>query len=169
MTLGLEQLERAAADTITAGESSTLDQIRDLYREAEQSQHLDLSLPGKLGKLLKVRYGVTDDEIDVNGKTAREINLDALVAACECLLIREGDRWEPLTRDGEPVRFDENLSEMLDFGVPSVERGGTARDVALKAFSGAPSPHAAVAQHITRLSRWMVGGTVDEEQLLGES
>lgn len=164
-SLGLERVPEAAEGAKTvAGDGSVLDRIRALYEEAEQAKYLDLGLPGQVGELLRVRYEVPeDDAVDFNGKTPQEINLDSLIACCRCLVMREGEKWEPLTHNGVPVQFDETLAEIMGW-----EGVDTARDVALRAFNGAPKSDAAVAQHVMRLTSWLSGGVVDEERLLGE-
>jgi hypothetical protein len=152
---------------------STLDQIRELYRSAQGDRRLRLPVPGKMGRYVKVRYQARDDFEDVEGRTGRDTNLDILIHACDAILVRVGDSWEPLTTPaGDAVLFyPTELNELLGIDVRTGDDGGTAREAALALFAGAPIPHAAVADHVTRLARWMQTGQhrVDEEELLGES
>jgi hypothetical protein len=142
---------------------SVLDQIRAAVDEAKRSKHLNLGLPGRIGEVLKVRYRAYDDPVDGEGLSDRELNMDVLAAACECLLRSDGDGgWKPLLEDGVPVDFG-SIGEVMGWDVKTV------RDTLLVLFSGAPQPHAAIALHVRLLSRWMVGGVVDEEAVLGES
>jgi hypothetical protein len=167
-SLHIEPLSAVEPEEGLSAAGSTLDHIRSLYRGAEREHHLDLPLPRN--PVMGVRYRVIDpDEITTDTtRSNRDMNLDFVIAACQAILIREGDEWEPLTHQGEPVGFDETLAEII--GVPSLEQGGTARQVVIKAFSTAPSPHLAVANHVLAITDWMAGaGPVDEEFLLGKS
>jgi hypothetical protein len=150
---------------------STLDRIRSMYAKAKTDQpHLDLPVPRT--PLLRVRYRAIDpDEWSTTATRTLDVQLDTLIEACECILVREGKEFEPLLdAAGEPVRFDEMFSEMADLGVPPVEQGGTARQVVLAAFRRAPVPAMAVSSHFEQVIDWMSGaGGVDEEELLGES
>lgn len=172
MALGLERVPSAGEDDDAPADEkgSAFAKIRTLYQRAKNEQHLDLPMPAN--PLLRVRYRAVDpDEVTDTATTGRERNLDILIAACQTFLMRDDDgKWEPLTDGGQPVQFDETLSGLLGLGVPPVEKGGTARQIALAAFSTAPSPHLAVANHVILLTNWMAGeGEVDEEALLGES
>jgi hypothetical protein len=163
-------LEAIPVEEPPVKDGSTLAKIRALYRQAKGEQHLDLPLPRN--PLLRVRYLAVDpDDVTDTATTGRERNLDILIAACQTMLMRTDDgQWEPLTDGGEPVRFDETLSSLLGLGVAPIEQGGTAREIVTAAFSTAPSPPLAVANHVILLTNWMAGeGEVDEESLLGES
>lgn len=157
-------------EAVPSKQESALAKIRALYAQAKREQHLDLPLPRN--PLLQVRYGVIDtDDIADTAKTQQELRQDILIAACECILVRtDTGEFEPLLYGGEPVRFDHRLSELAGLGVPPVEEGGTARQVVIEAFSGAPSPYMAITNHTIQLERWMAGeGAIDEGELLGES
>jgi hypothetical protein len=170
MGFPLEHVDEPAAVPPAGRNGSALDKIRALYQKAQGAgQTLDLPIPRN--PILGVRYRAIDpDEYTSKATRSRDQQLDLLIAACESIVIREGDGWEPLEYDGEPVRFDETFSELAGLGVPPVEQGGTARQVALAAFGTAPVPALAVALHVDRLTDWMAGvGQVDEEELLGES
>ena len=167
--LSLEHIENDEQVPEPQG-GSALAKIRALYERAKSEQHLDLPLP--MNPLLKVRYVAVDpDELGQTAKKQNELYQDVLIAACQTFLMRNDDgEFEPLTYGGEPVRFDQVLSELLGLGVPPIEQGGTAREVVLRAFSTAPQPLAAIANHFLKLAEWMSGeGAVDEESLLGES
>lgn len=181
--LGLEQMVEGrdyvseAAPVEDAG-SSALARIRGLYREAEREQRLDLLVPGfepKRGKPsdLGVRYRpLSDDEKDeLAQRDDLRPSLDYLIAACECLLIRnEEGVLEPLRQGRALVGFDETGSTVLGLGVPSAEHGGSARDVVLAVFKRTPDPSAAASRHFLRWNQWVSGdGQIDEERLLGES
>lgn len=169
-SLGLERIPDEG--TAEPERGSTLAKIRALYQQAKGERHLDLPLPGALGRYLQVRYGVIDtDDLTDTAKTVREFQQDVLIAACQCMLIRsDAGEYGPLLYDGQVVCFDEMLSELAGLGVPPVEQGGTARAVVVAAFRGAPSPYMAITDHVSELERWMAGkGQVNEESLLGES
>lgn len=154
--------------TASSKSTAALDRIRALYLHAEREHHLDLPIPQN--PEMQIRYRVIDpDEITTDtARSNRDMNLDFVIAACDAILVRGDDGWEPLTSDGDPVRFDETLAEII--GVPSLEHGGTARQVVTRVFATAPSPHLAVANHVIAVTNWMAGeGPVDQERMLGES
>ena len=179
-SLGLAHIADEPED-VAPVKGSALDRIRNLYQREEAKQVIDLPVPRTA--IMGVRYHAVDmDEIRSNARTLRDAHLDILGAACECIIVRDGEKWEPLPHvgptpgwsplmhDGEPVRFDETLSEIAGLGVPSLEDGGTVRQVVREVFRKAPAPHLAIAAQVDSLSEWMVGGDgVDEEELLGES
>lgn len=156
-SLGLEQIP-APADTSVP--SSTLDRIREQYRRAAEKQTLDLGVPNSD---LGVRYKAVDPDdlpiLEEDEKSAR--HPDFLIAACDCILIRdEHGEWEPLTADGLPVQFDQQLAELMGWHT------ATSREVVLKVFSTVPSPKVGIVRHVLKLNEWMSGG---QESLLGES
>jgi hypothetical protein len=164
-------LQRIPAEDQSDADESTLEQIRGLYRKAQGELRLTLPVPGDMGKLVKVRYEPRDDFETVEGRSARDTNLDYLIHLCDCILIRTGGSWKPLTEDGEPVGFFPTaLNELLGVNVPTAAEGGTARAAVLALFAGAPLPHAAAGDHVLRITRWLQTGEarVDEEELLGE-
>lgn len=165
--INLERVTEEPVEAPKAG-SSALAKIRRLYQQAEEDLYLDLPIPRN--PIMGVRYEAVQD-FHSTGKTDGEQHQDFLIAACRSIIVRDGKEWEPLTQDGEPVRFDEALSDILDLGVPSLEDGGTARDVVLKVFGRAPRPDLAIAAHVDRVSNWMAGdqSDLDTEAVLGES
>lgn len=151
---------------------TVLDQIRGLYEQAKGEPRLPLRLPGPIGQRVKVRYRPTDDDFSRPGDMqVIDVALDTLIHCCDAILTRGDDgEWAALDVDGDPVRFDERLNILFGLGVAPREHGGTARQVVLAAYSGAPKPRAAVIGVFQRLSEWMAGARdVDEERLLGES
>lgn len=172
--LHLEQLADDGPLVAQTGKSA-LDRIRDLYAKQDTEK---LYLPLPRNPYMGVCYRAIDpDTFDSTATKITTAQLDILIAACECIVVRtggpvsrDGKGWEPLLYEGEPVRFDETLNELAGLGVPSVEQGGTARQYVLAAFRKAPSPSAAASMHFEQLSDWMAGTSpVDEEALLGES
>jgi len=100
-------------------------------------------------------------------------NCDALIAACDAILVEDADDGEPrslaaiLREQGEDVpgevRFDEVACDVLAIEASS------ARETVLGVFSGAVSPEVAIAEHAARIGTWMRGTTQEvDEALLGE-
>lgn len=111
-------------------------------------------------------------------------NVQALVDACDALVIREeGDASpsslaERLREQGEDIageiRFSEFAAELLGLTVPDADGASqrparTARDAVRGLFAGAVSPEIAIADHAARLGAWMRGIQEEvDEALLGE-
>lgn len=166
--LDLERIEDT--ETQAPAGPSALARIRKLYQSKVDEQVIDLAVPRN--PLLRIRYHAFDpDNAPTTGRNQHEVNLDVLINACKAILIRENGEWVELEDESGPVGFDESLSEMLGLGVPSVDDGGTARQVVEAVFRRAPMPQLAIEMQVEQLTEWLAGGgsSVDEVALLGES
>ncbi len=119
----------------------TLGRLREQRESIRSEETLDLRVPGYDD--LQVRYKLMSEK--ATEEVAKKIeaaqrsgsgrkNLDAvadfLIAACDSVLVRDGDGFECLVDDsGVPVRFDATLAEALGF------ESETARDIVLETFS----------------------------------
>lgn len=180
-TLGIERIEEGAvggghklaapAKAFNAPES-VLDRLRRRNEQAQGDQHVDIPVQGYNGDL-GVRYRALYES--EQKKIARDndeyAELDGLLAACVCILVKgESGKLEPLTHQGELVRFDDVLADILGIEINhSHEKHGPARQIVLGVFRTAPSPFRAAQLHSERIAHWMVGGEADQEaRLLGE-
>lgn len=163
MSLDLEALTNPPADDDrpAGGTRSILDEIRREYEQAEDTDALLLWVPkSRLG----IRYRPLDPleipDVEEGQESLRTI--DVLVVACSEIVMRDRD-GKPITleQDGMPVRFTAELAEQM--GWTGLK---TARDIALRVFSTAPSPKAAAYRHFIEYNNWLGGG---QESLLGES
>lgn len=178
MTLDLEHKPAANGSAPVAG-NSALDRIRARHTQMQAAKHVDLPVPGyEPGpgepSDLGVRYrplqaadlarleGRADD---TSVETRIKLSIDALIAACECILIRsENGSFEPFLIDGEPVGFDDKLAAF--FG----QELDTVREIVLSVFSKLPAPYVGAVQHADKVIDWMNGEQdVGQERLLGES
>lgn len=166
-TLDIQPLREAEAPAPKG--KSALDRIGDIYAEAKKVHRLTVPIPQN--PLMGVRYRPfeDDEQIGEGAKTAVEVSMDMLIAACECIVFRDGDGWEPVRADdGSLVRFDDTLARKV--GAPSIDDGGSARQTLLKVFSKVPAPRGAIVAQAERLSEWMTGeGEGDDEAALGKS
>lgn len=175
MALGVEQLVTPSNGTVP---KSVEDRIRAEHKKAQGKSRLDLEVPGyEFGEpqsTLGVRYRPLDPEDlerleasvkDVNVKTRITLSIDALIAACECILIRGEDGvFRPLLVEGEPVAYEDRLASW--FG----EEFDTAREIVLTVFSKLPAAYVGAMQHREEIEKWMNGEEhAGQEQLLGES
>jgi hypothetical protein len=152
---------------------------------------LTLRVPGWQDPEVHIRYRPLEwDRLvamleDADGaSSALEANLQALVDACDALLVRDPDDETPVSLagrlreqgeevDGE-VRFGGVAVELLELTVADEDGGAqrparTSREVARALFSGAISPEIAIAEHAARLGSWMRGVQEEvDDALLGE-
>jgi hypothetical protein len=175
----MELDERPITDELheeTQAPSSLLDTLRAKREERAAERHFDIELPGYDG-LLVLRCGpipgrtltLLRERSERSKSPERDFNLnaDTLIAACREVLGRE-QRSHPLRvlpdADGEPVRIDERLADLLQLPATS------ARDVLRCLFENANSPEVAVAYQAGLYMEW-AASSLDEldEELLGES
>jgi hypothetical protein len=169
--------------------------LRERLRAQRERQLAPMTLtlrePGWQDPEVHVRYRPLEWERlvamleDADGaSSALDANLNALVDACDALLVRDLEDEAPVSlaerlRDqGETVtgevKFSVAAVELFELtvpdGAPDVLRPArSAREVARALFAGAVSPEIAIAEHAARLGSWMRG--VQEEvdgSLLGE-
>lgn len=180
MTLRVEQLpDTAPAPSTNGAGRSVVDRIRARHEASQGAKTIDLPVPGyepEKGKPsdLGVRYRPLRPEdlarlekvaVDTQVETRIKLHIDSLIAACECILIRnERGEFTPLLIDGEPVYFDDRLAGW--FG----EELDTAREIVLTVFSTLPEAYVGAIQHAEKIQDWMNGESeVGQERLLGES
>ena len=147
--------------TEPVGFASIRDQIRAEREAIASEKTLDLLVPGYSG-LLAVRYrSISDRELEGYLKKAQResgqdmrSNYDLLIEACETILYREAEDQEftpALDENGDEIRFDIRLSEMLGMNATS------ARETIAEFFSPGGAQPLAVAQHIGAVADWLQG------------
>lgn len=163
--------------------ASLRDRLREARNAARAEKTLTLPLPGWDGPRLFVRYRPMEwDRLakqlrDTSNNVRRrlEMNVDALVAACDAILVQEDSDEAPVSlaerarAEGDDVvgevRFDAQAIDLLGLtvvGEDGIERAPeSARETCLAAFDGAVSPELSVLDHAGRLGAWMAG--VDDE------
>lgn len=162
---------------------SVLTQLRELRTELQQERHIDLDVPGYKG-VLRARYrplsyerlrAITERSQKTTGTAAgKELALaaDALVEACEAMLVRQDDgSYEPLEDDGIPVRYDHRLASALNISNPEGDGQTEPRMVLYETFGGLPNgADMRVVMHFQQFSEFqgMIESEVDES-LVGES
>jgi hypothetical protein len=149
---------------------STLDRIRARYRAFHaRPTHVDLAVPGQPD--LGVRYGAPEDAAEMLRRSSGGVagDLDLLVEACECLLVRDGEgaEWRSLTEHGQPLGFELAAARQLGLDVPE---DGEALDVVRAVFSTAPMAEGPASVHVTGFLAWIGNPpALDEDAALGES
>lgn len=161
--------------------ASVLDRLREQRETQLAEKRLSLPVKGWDG-LLYVRYRPLSweklmdllDSVALDAESGVQANADALVAACDALLVKDDPEGEPrslaavLREQGEDVpqaevRFDEVACDAL--GIEGVQ---TARETVLAIFAGAVSPELSVAEHAARLGGWMRSAAEEvDDSLLG--
>lgn len=150
--------------------AALVDRLRAQREASLKPKTKTLPVPGWSG-LLHVRYRPMEWEkvLDLltsgvaDAKAALESNSDALIDACDALLVRDDDgELTPLADalraqgeevPGDQVRFDEVAVDVLDLK----PHEKTARATVLAIFAGAVSPELAIAEHAVSLGAWMRG------------
>lgn len=167
-----------AATNDTAAES-ILDSIRAKRAQHAQERHYDVDVPGYDG-LLVLRLepipgrtlAALVDRREKSRLPERDFNLnaDVVIVACREVLGRN-DVADPLVTlpgsDGEPVRIDVRLAELLQMPVTPQT---TAREVLRLIFEGANSPDVAIIAAGGEYMEWARSADDDvDRELLGES
>jgi hypothetical protein len=154
------------------GDKAVIAGIRQQRTELEPfGRTLVIEIPGYQG-MLGIEYGYIDSEATetISRAVAKETrshggkgitllaSIDTLVEACRRVMIRKdtSQDWRPMPP--EPVQFDSQLSETLEFDASSP------REVVLGLFG---SEHAVVQQYM-KLSAWLTNVNTDvDDALLG--
>jgi hypothetical protein len=161
----------------TGEPDSVLQALRARRQTHAADRHVDLDVPGYRG-LLVLRLGPipsqTMSRLRERAERSRSperdynLNADTLIAACRQVLgrARPTDELQLLVDpEGEPVRIDERLAELL--GVEGVK---DARGMLRVLYEGANSPELAVAAAGGQYVEWASGANNEiDEELLGES
>lgn len=163
----------------TPNHGSTLARIREQRDSIRRQNKLDLRVPGyedlkvsyKLmteGQTEKVARKIESAQRSGDGKKSLDAAADFLIAACDSILVRVEDGFEPLVDDERAtVRFDSRLAEMLGF------EAGSAREVVLETFSpegddGLRRNPDAMIDHFTAIASWRRGREYEiDRDLLG--
>jgi hypothetical protein len=154
--------------------SSLIAALREQHRRIGERKSVVLELPGFDGKLA-ARYHYLDErslkrvlrliqQSDDPGAIL-QANTDLLIGGCEEILARRTDEeeWGPLV-DGEVIRYDERLGELLGFKTSS------AREVVWALFHGRIRGALAIGAHSQRYVEWLQGQASEvAEDLTGES
>jgi hypothetical protein len=142
--------------------SSTLDELRDIYRNDQPRKPLELGVPASRGRLV-IRYGPPADRSQLSavfravqsGEVLGDFaDVDLIVDCCKDILRVTGPEptdLEPLAGDGRPLRFDKNdprLGQALGFDYV------TAREAARKTFKDDEYP-LSIAGHFQSLVAWL--------------
>jgi hypothetical protein len=161
-----------------AAPSSLVEALR-ARRAAQAAGHShDLVVPGWKGQLV-IRCGpiggavmtALRERAEKSRSPERDFNLnaDTLIAACREVLGRaspDGDLTTLVDDDGEPVRIDSRLAELL--GIET--QRGRAREVLLALYAGANVPEVAIGVAGGEYMEWASSANAEvDEDLLGES
>lgn len=154
---------------------SVLEALRAQRARHVADRHYDVDVPGYDG-LLVLRLGPIASPVLTRLRLRAErsrspdvdfnLNADTIIAACRAVLgrARREDMLVPLKdTEGEPVRIDDRLAELL--GIDAT----VARDVLRTLFEGANSPELAVAATGGSYVDWAASANAEaDEEFLGE-
>ncbi len=155
---------------------SVIDALRQRRAALAADRHYDVDVPGYGGLLVLRLTPITAalwtrlaDRVTRSSSPERNFNLnaDTMIATCKIVLAR-ARRDDPLvelrTDDGNPIRLDDQLAEIL--GVEC----RTARDVVRAVFAQANAPELTVNTTVGEYVEWCREANADlEEELLGEA
>lgn len=164
--------------------SALVDRLRDRHRKIGERKTVTLDVPGFDDPTLAVEYkkltwGWTKklgERVVASRSPRKELlaQADTIINATIEIYVRDGEQLVParlLANNGqgqdEPVRWDDQLAEILDLeGLPNDPTKRTARVILLKAFSN----DLAVSNHHAELTGWMEGvAHQQDEEFAGES
>jgi hypothetical protein len=162
----------------------TIGRIRNQREKIRAKDKLDLRVPDY--EDLQIRYRLMSEKAteDVarkieaaqkSGSSKKNMGAvaDFLIAACESILVRVGDGFEPLVDDeGQAIRFDASLAEVL--GITGAGEELRAQEIVLETFSpegddGLRRNPDAMLDHFMAIAAWRKGREHEiDRELLGE-
>jgi hypothetical protein len=168
------------ADIVVQGMPEVTTSIKEqLVKERQRSLEATvcyIDVPGYGGRLVASYRMMDGKELEIIGKRVERQaqdqaeklvwgSCDILIAACMGFFLRgDDDKLYPLVADGNPVKYDENLADFLEYK----SEAKSARAVVQGLFT---NKDMALVQHQIRYTRWMADPSKDpnsEGDLLGE-
>lgn len=159
---------------------SILERLRFEREQAMGEKFLTLEIPGWSGMLLAQYHPIPWADMTRLIKTASDdpqkgldSNIDALIAACERLLVLEdGERkslGDVLRAQGEKVQGEVRYNNGYAPDALGLDATATARGIVLEIFGAAVSPELAIGEHAAQITNWMTGVTQSiDEELVGK-
>lgn len=158
---------------------SLLDRLRAEREQAMDEKSLIIEIPGWSGMLFAQYKPIPWEDMtrlissgSAKPEQALNANIDALLAACDRLLVADdGERKslaDVLRAEDEKVNgevtYNNGHHDALGLTEPA-----TAREAVLQVFAGAVSPELAIGAHASQIAEWMTGVTQNiDEELVGK-
>jgi hypothetical protein len=172
----VDQMETQIISPNGGGQSSLIDQLREMRAQKAAAVHHDLEVPGyrgclvlRLGPLGSSVIGKLRERAERSASPDRDLNAnsDCLIAGCREVLARTSreSELEPIDPEHDgPTRIDEHLAELLQLGTT------TARASLLALWDKANAPEIAIGMAAGEYVEWCAETQVDiDEEFVGKA